>query len=232
MRWESTSQQPDADRNCLEDDHSGKRVVGVGSSSAPAGQREDAQRGSHHADPDPLASSQLEAEEALGEHRQKDKASGEHRLADRDRGKRERRDVQRKRSRRHHPADAPPLRAKEIDGTAQRVAHVDIGSGNRPLVLEQEAEVRSQRRQQRTEKAHADAQRDAGHRGAAFRGVIVRPCRVAVFQRSRYAVLLGSGPLLLSGREAVAQELGRCCMMLDENAPGHRGIVPSAVGAR
>jgi hypothetical protein len=46
------------------------------------------------ADPGPLATAELEAEEALGEHRQEDEASREHRLADRDRGKGERRAVQ------------------------------------------------------------------------------------------------------------------------------------------
>ena len=108
------------------------------------------------ADPGPLAAAELEAEEAFGEHRQEDETSREHRLADRDRGKGERGHVQGERHRRDGPADAPPLRAKEIDRAAQWMAHVDIGSGDRPSVLEQEGEVRSQRGQQRTDEPHAD----------------------------------------------------------------------------
>jgi hypothetical protein len=91
------------------------------------------------ADPDPLATAELEAEEALGEHRQEDEAAREHRLADRDRGKGERDDVQGERRSRHAPADAPPLRAKEIDRAAQRMAHVDVGAATAPLYLNRKA---------------------------------------------------------------------------------------------
>ena len=57
------------------------------------------------------------------------------------------------------------------------MAHLDAGSGDRAPVLEQEGEIRSERGQQRTDKAHADGQRDAGHRGAvrAFIGAGVLP---------------------------------------------------------
>jgi hypothetical protein len=48
------------------------------------------------------------------------------------------------------------------------MAHVDIGSGDRPPVLEQEGEIRTERGQQRTAKTHADGQRDAGHCGTVF----------------------------------------------------------------
>jgi hypothetical protein len=166
-------QQADPDSDALEDDHAPEGVAGFGSFSAPAGHRQQAERGRHHADPDPLATVQLEAEEALGEHRKEDQASREHRLADRERGERERGHVQRERHGRHAPADAPPLRPEEIGRAAQRMAHVDVGSGDRPPVLEQEREVRSQRGQQRADKANADGQRDVGHRGAAaFRALI------------------------------------------------------------
>ena len=154
-RCEQTSRIPRRPRS-LEDDHARERVTGVGLSSAPSGQRQQGERDRDEADPGPLAAAEIEAEEALGEHREEDEASREHRLADRDRGKRERGDVQGERHRRDGPANAPPLRAKEIDRAAQRVAHVDIGSGDRSSVLEQESEVRSHGGQQRTNEPHAD----------------------------------------------------------------------------
>jgi hypothetical protein len=79
--------------------------------------------------------------------------------------------VQRERHCRHAPADAPPPGAKEIDRAAQWMAHDDVGRLDRPPVLEQEGKIRPERRQQRTDKAHADGQRDAGHRGALFRSL-------------------------------------------------------------
>ena len=104
--------------------------------------------------------------------------------------------MQRERHRRHAPADAPPLRAKEIDRAAQRMAHVDVGSGDRPPVLEQEGEIRSERGQQRTDQPHADGQRDAGHRGTVFRAFTGRKSATAevgaVLRNSRYAVLRSS----------------------------------------
>ena len=126
--------QADADSDRFEDDHPGEGVARLGSSFAPASQRQQGERDRHQADPDPLATPQLEAEEALGEHRQEDEASGEHRLADRDRGKRERGHVQRERYRRHAPADAPPLGPKEIDCAAQGMPHVDIGRSDAPCL--------------------------------------------------------------------------------------------------
>jgi hypothetical protein len=52
------------------------------------------------------------------------------------------------------------------------MAHDDVGRFDRPPVLEQEGEIRPQRGQQRTDKAHADGQRDACHRGTLFRSLI------------------------------------------------------------
>jgi len=98
--------------------------------------------------------------------------------------------VQRERNSGHAPADAPPLRAKQVGRAAQRMAHVDVGGGYRPLVLEQEGEIRSQREQQRTDQAHADGQRDAGHRGAFVR---------AFMRRKRY-LLCGGGLLPIKVR--------------------------------
>ena len=62
--------------------------------------------------------------------------------------------MQRERHRRHAPTDAPPPRAEEIDRAARRMAHVDVGRGDRPSVLEQEGQVGSERGQQRADKAH------------------------------------------------------------------------------
>jgi hypothetical protein len=73
------------------------------------------------------------------------------------------------------------------------MAHVDVGSGDCPLVFEQEGEIRSQRGQQRADQPHADGQRDAGHRGAVFRAFTGRMSntaeRGAVFRASTYAVV-------------------------------------------
>ena len=49
------------------------------------------------------------------------------------------------------------------------MAHIDIGSLDRPPVLEQEGKIRAEGGQQRTDKAHTDGQRDAGHCGTVFR---------------------------------------------------------------
>src|SRR4051812_226775 len=82
--------------------------------------------------------------------------------------------MQCERGRSHAPSDAPPFRAEEIDRTAQRMTHVDVGSGERPPVFEQEGEIRSERGHQRTDKAHADAQREPDHRSAVSRAFIGR----------------------------------------------------------
>ena len=133
-------QQADAYSDALEDDHPREGVAGARSvSSAPACQRQQAERDRHQADPDPLATAQLEAEEALGEHREEDEPAREHRLPDRDRGERERCHVQGEGHRRHAPSDAPPPGAKEIDGAAQRMVHVDVGRRDCPSVLNRKA---------------------------------------------------------------------------------------------
>src|SRR5690349_12581887 len=49
------------------------------------------------------------------------------------------------------------------------MAHVDVGSGDGALVLDQEGEVRSHRRQQRVDQPDADRQRDARHYETVFR---------------------------------------------------------------
>jgi len=150
VRDDQREAQPDGDR--LEDDQPPRGVLGASSSpSRASGERHQAQRDRHQADPDPLATFQREPEEALGQHGEKDESSREHRLADRERGKGERRDVQRKRHHRHTPADRPPSRSKEVGRATQRMAHVDVRSGDCALVLQQEGEVRTQRGQQRAE---------------------------------------------------------------------------------
>ncbi len=75
-------QKAEADSDALEDDHPRQGVLGLRVSFASAGQRQQTKRDRYQADPDPLATAQFEAEEALGEHRQKDEASREHRLTD------------------------------------------------------------------------------------------------------------------------------------------------------
>jgi hypothetical protein len=155
--------QADTDGDGLKDDHPREGVARVGASSAPAGHREQDERDRDQTDPDPLAATQLEAEEPLGEHRQKHETSRQHGLTDRDRSQAQRGNVQRERHRRHAPPDAPPPRAKEIGGAAQRMVHVDVGSLDRAPVFEQEGEIGPERRQQRTEQADADSKRETGH---------------------------------------------------------------------
>jgi hypothetical protein len=126
--------------DALDDDHPRERVVGVRSAaSAAAGQCQQRERDRHQADPDPLAPAEFEAEEALGEHGEKDETSRQYRLADREWSEAECGNVQRERHRRDAPADAPPPGAKQIDRATHRVAHVDVGSGDRPLCLNRKA---------------------------------------------------------------------------------------------
>jgi hypothetical protein len=75
----------------------------VGFTSARSGHCQQGESHGHQADPGSLALAELEAEEALGEHRQEDESAREHRLADRDRGRRERGHVQDERPHRHAP---------------------------------------------------------------------------------------------------------------------------------
>jgi hypothetical protein len=58
------------------------------------------------------------------------------------------------------------------------MAHVDVGSGDRPPVLEQERQVRSERGQQRADKAQPDCQREVAHRGSSSRIGRLRPAVV------------------------------------------------------
>jgi hypothetical protein len=48
------------------------------------------------------------------------------------------------------------------------MAHVDVGSGERPFVLEEEGHVGSERGQERADEAHPDAERQVAHRGHAM----------------------------------------------------------------
>jgi hypothetical protein len=61
---------------------------------------------------------------------------------------------------------------QQIDRAAQRMAHIDIGRRERPTVLKQVRQIRPQRRQQRTQQAHPDRERNVAHRGSPSR---IRP---------------------------------------------------------
>jgi hypothetical protein len=96
-----------------------------------------------------LSSSEVKAEEALGEHGEEDEPAGEDRLHDRQRRERERAAVQTPGDDRHDPAEQEPPRAKETGGAAQRMADPDRRGEHRAAVFEQEGEVRANCRSER-----------------------------------------------------------------------------------
>ena len=125
----------------------------LGVVGAAAGQSDDHQPGRGDRDADPLSSSELKAEEALGEHREEDEPARQDRLHDRQRGERERADVQTPGHDRHDPADQEPPGAEEIDGAAERMADPDRRGEHRAAVLEQKGEVGRPRRSEREDQS-------------------------------------------------------------------------------
>jgi len=93
--------------------------------------------------------SQVKAEEALGEHREEDEPAGQDRLHDRQRRERQRTDVQTPGHDRHDPADQEPSGAKQTDGAAQRMPHLDRRGNHRAALFEQKREVGRHRRSKR-----------------------------------------------------------------------------------
>ena len=87
----------------------------------PRGQPDDREpcRRDDHADP--LAASEPEAEEALGEDGEEHQPAREDGLHDRQRRQGERADVEHPGADRDRPADREPLGAEEVDGASQRV---------------------------------------------------------------------------------------------------------------
>ena len=110
---------------------------------------------------DPLSSSELKAEEALGENGQEDQPAGKDRLHDRQRRERERTDVQTPGDDRHDPADQEPSGAEETDGAAQRMADPDRRREHRATVFEQKGEVGGQRRRKREDQSEDHEKRPA-----------------------------------------------------------------------
>ena len=111
----------------------------------PRGQPDDRKprRRDDHADP--LAASEPEAEEALGEDGEEDQPAGEDGLHDRQRRQRERADVKPPGADRHHPAHREPLGAKEVGGASQRVPDAHGRRQDRAAVLEQKGDARRER---------------------------------------------------------------------------------------
>ena len=95
----------------------------------------------------------MEAEEALGEHREEDKPAGQDSLHDRQRRERERADVQAPGHDGHDPPHQEPFGAEETDGAAQRMADPDRRGEHRAAVLEQKRDVGGQRRSDREDQS-------------------------------------------------------------------------------
>ena len=141
---------------------------------AGAGQSDDREPGRGDRHTDPLPSSELKAEETLGEHREEDEPAGEHRLHDRQRRERERADVQAPGHDRHDPPHQEPSGAKQTDGAAQRMADPDRRGEHRASVLEQKGDVGGQRRSEREDQSEDHDERQETpvdcRRPAAARG--------------------------------------------------------------
>ena len=118
------------------------------------------ERDGHHAHAQPLTPAQAESEVSLGEHGEQDEPAGQHRLGQRQREQRQRRDVREERDDGDGPPDGPPLRPEEVDGAAQRMAGVDVWCRDGPPVLEEEAQVRAKRGQDRAEQSHPVGERE------------------------------------------------------------------------
>jgi hypothetical protein len=109
-----------------------------------------------------LASPELKAEEALGEHCEEDETAREDRLHDRQRRERERTDMQAPRHDRHDPPDRKPSRAKQTGGAAQRTANLDRRREHRAAMLEQKREVGRHRRSEREDQSEDHEKRRSG----------------------------------------------------------------------
>ena len=123
----------------LEGDHAGDGVARV--RAAGGGQSDDEQ---HQAvavmrDAGPLARTDLEAEDPLGQHGEHDDAGREHGLDDRQRGEHQRGDVEQPRGEGDAHADREPL---ELNSAARAATDVDRRRGVGAAVLVQEAELR------------------------------------------------------------------------------------------
>ena len=140
------------------------------------GEEREAGRGQR--DADPLAPRDVVVEDAVGEHRHEHEPAGDHRLHDRDRRERERRDVEAPRRRRDDAADRVDRRAEQRDRARERPAPLDGRRGDRPAMLEQEAEHRHERGDEGQQQAELDGERQAGKRTSRRRRAyyIARPC--------------------------------------------------------
>jgi hypothetical protein len=137
----------------LEAGHRHARVVGVRAAGVRQRDRQQHEAGGHEGHAENLPPTDLEAEEALGEHREEHEAAGDDRLHERQRRQRHGRHVEAPRAGGHQHAEGEPLGAVQRDGAADGVAPVDRRGGARSLVLPQEAEVRGQRAEQRQQDA-------------------------------------------------------------------------------
>src|SRR5215216_3278536 len=137
-------QQPDTEKQALEYRDTNDRVARL-LDRRLARRPEEPQADGDQRDTDPLASAELEAEEALGEHGEYDETAGDHGLSQRQRRERERPHVERPTHHRDRPADRPPLRSEELRRTLERPAHVDCWRRDRAAMLPQKSKVGGQR---------------------------------------------------------------------------------------
>ena len=151
-------QRADREHRGLEGDHARQRVAGVRAARGRQRDDEEEEAAGGHADADPLAGADLEAEQPLGHHGEDHDAGGEHRLDDRERGVGEGGDVEEPGAGGDGHADREPLRGEELLDRAQRMAHVDLRRLVGPPVLVQEAKLRhdgANKRQQYAQVHHS-----------------------------------------------------------------------------
>ena len=136
-------QRADHEHRGLEGDHARERVRGVRAGRGRERDHEEEEAAGGHADADPLAHADLEAEHPLGQHGEHDDAGGEHGLDDRHRGEGEGGDVEEPGAGGDGHADREPLGLEEVAAGAQRMAHVDLRRLVGAAVLVEEAQLRN-----------------------------------------------------------------------------------------
>ena len=143
----------DDEHRALEGDHADERVGRVGAVRGRERDHEQQQAERGHADADPLAHADLEAEDPLGHDGEDHDAGGEHGLDDRERGVGEGGDVEEPGAGGDGHADREPLARVQLLGRPERMTDVDRRSLVGALVLVEKAQLRRDRAGEREQDA-------------------------------------------------------------------------------
>ena len=133
----------------LHRDERRQRVVTRHAGVRPAGDRNprEPERGDDH--PGPLSTAEVKAEVALSQHPEKHQPARQHGLYNRQWRERKRADMEAPGGNRHRPPQRKPAGAKQIHGAAQWMTSLHGRRQHRTTLLEQEGDIRAQRRAQR-----------------------------------------------------------------------------------